>query len=253
MANPNHRVVVNPGSLPFAGYPIKLITTTDFNVDYNIEIGDRAYGNTGYRIWDTAILPLSGSRIVSSNTPLIFPFTTAFLPPCYFDSVSILSINGQRYIQAFSNSPDNAAGYNSSYYLEEKIVYAINIYNINYFSPPANRHYTFGGSTQRNNGGDDSLFIYFDKPTRTSITMSIYVQYYSSSTGLYLVPPRTYTFIIPANTFVFNTGSYMENNVAAIMGQYQFSTIDGVYKIQVTTTDSLYVSALPFYHWGNNN
>lgn len=251
MAN-NHRVVVNPGSLPFASYPVTLSTTVPFNVDYSTDIGDQAYGNTGYRIWDTALLPLNGNILVTPAAPLVFPLTTAFLPPCFFDSVFILTVNSQRTIQAYSNSPDNVAGYSNSYYLEDKIVYAANIYNINYFGGPRNRHYSFGGSVQRINGGDDTLFIYFDKPTPTSINMAIRVEYFSVS-GVPLVPTKIYNVVVPANTLRYAAGLNIESDTGNVMGEYQFFTTDGYYKIQITTPTAGYVSALPFYHWGVGN
>lgn len=253
MANPNHRVVVNPGSLPFAGYPIQITTTTPFNVNYAATgIGDRAFGNTGYRIWDTALLPLTGDVLVTPLTPLIFPLTTSFLSPSFFDSVFVLTANNQRTIQAFSNSPDNVAGYTSSYFVEETIVYAANIYNINFFAAPNNRHYTFGGATQRINGGDDTLFIYFDKPTPTSINMQVTVDYLNGS-GISRVPVKIYNIVVPANTLTYAAALNIESDTSLALGSFTFYTTDGYYKIKITTPTVGYTSALPFYHWGVNN
>lgn len=252
----NHRVVVNPGSLPFTTYPIRIDTTTNFNVTYSTEIGDRAYGNSGFRIWDTSLIPLSGNKLVSPGSPLIFPYSTAFLPPCYFDSVSTLTVNDRTYIQAFSNSPDNVAGYNSNYFLEQKIVFAINIWNINAFNAPNNRQYTFGGSTQRINGGDDTLYIYFDSPTPAPVDMVLYVRCLTTN-GIDRIIPRTYYVTVPASTLKYTTNISLVNAMPQYLtsggGAYEFYTKDGVITIQVSTADAKYVSALPLYHWGIAN
>lgn len=251
MPNPNHRVVVNPGLLPFSAYPIQLTTTTPFVANYEVLSSGGVMRSLGKRIYDTSILLSSGSVTIQPNSPLLFPFITNQLPSTYFDAVFLLSINSVRYLQGFSNSPDNVAAYSINYFLENKKMFGIFLkcYGVN--SAPANydtnNHYMLGGDNSLLNS-NASINIIFCEPTSTSITITLKFTFYSVTI---VAPTLTLpTAIVPAGTTDFAFPTF--NLYARYFQDTGYYSIDksGYYKVEIISSDPSYVSILPFYHFG---
>lgn len=250
MAN-NHRVVVNSGTLPFAGYPIKLETAIPFLVNYEVLSSGGLMRSSGKRIYDTNILPSNGSVMVQPNSPLHFPFINIESLSTYFDAVFLLSINSVRYLQGFSNSPDNVAAYSRNIFLEDKKMFGIFLrcYGVN--SAPAsydtNNHYMLGGDNSSLNS-NASINIIFCEPTSTSITITLKFTFYAVGT---IAPTLTLpTAIVPVGTIDFAFPTF--NLYARYVQDTGYYSIDkfGYYKVEIIPSDPSYVSILPFYHFG---
>lgn len=246
----NHRVVVNPGSLPFAGYPIKLETTTPFVVNYEVISTGRGIRSLGKRIYDASILPASGSITVQPNSPLLFPFITNELPTAYFDAVFLLKINGIRYIQGFSNSPDNVAAYTSNYFLEEKKMFGVYLkcFGVNGANgnSDTNNHYMFGGENTAING-DYTIRMAFDVPTSTALTITSKFTFYSLQGDIAQMnqPPV----VIPIGSIDYQFPPFNLYGGFLNTGYYTYDK-SGYYMVEFVPSDPSYVSILPFYHWG---
>lgn len=252
MAN-NHRVVVNPGSLPFAGYPIKLETTIPFVANYEVLSSGGLMRSSGKRIYDTNILPSSGSVMVQPNSPLHFPFFNIESLSTYFDAVFLVDINGIRFLQGFSNAPDNVAAYSNNFFLEDKKMFGIYLkcfgvagvlgdYN-------NNNHYMLGGNNSALNSGN-SINIIFATPTIVPVTITPKITFYSvGSTSPTLALP---SFIVPIGSIEFSSSVFNLYGELLSIG-YNSYYKSGYYKIELVPSDPSYVSILPFYHWGQFN
>ena len=252
MAN-NHRVAVNSGSLPFAAYPIQLSTTTPFTINYAVESTGGIIRSSGNRIYDTSILAAIGSTIVQPGLPLVFPFIANQLPSTYFDAVLLLNINSNRYLQGFSNSPDNAPSYTSNYFLEDKKMFGVFLKcfgangalgNFN-----TNNHYMFGGENSSSNGSLN-LRMVFDAPTLTTITITPKIIFY----GVGILAPTLVrpTVTIPAGSIEFLFPIFnLYGEYTSVTGYY-VADKTGYYKVEFVSSDPSYVSILPFYHWGQS-
>ena len=249
----NHRVVINSITLPFATYPIELVSSTPFVVNYVISSTGGAIRSLGRRIYDTNILPSSGTIVVQPNSPATFPFITTQLPQTYFDAVFLLLINNDRYIQGFSNSPDNVAAYSSNYFLEEKKMFGV---FLKCYSPnggegdyEVNNHYMFGGENSDLNALT-YLKMVFDAPTPAPVTMTPKITFCDSLNGVIGPTLTLSSVIIPTGSIDFNfPGFNLYVEYFFNTGYYNYDKL-GYYKVEFIPSDSSFVSILPFYHWG---
>lgn len=247
----NHRVVVNTGSLPFVAYPIQLTTTTPFVVNYDVSSTGGVIRSLGKRIYDTNVLAANGTVTVQPNTTLTFPFITTQLPINYFDAVFLLTVNSNRYIQGFSNSPDNVTPYTSNYFLEDKKMFGIFLKCYGVSGQTGNydtvNHYMLGGENSTLNN-DCAINMVFDAPTPTPVTMSLALTFY---TGGIVAPTLTRpSAIVPAGSTSFTFPLFNLNSEYRNTAGYNTISQSGYYKVEIVPSDPSYVSILPFYHFG---
>ena len=246
----NHRVMVSPGSLPLTGYPIKLETTIPFVVNYEVVSTGRGIGSSGKRIYDASILPTSGTIIVQPNSPLLFPFISSQLPITYFDAVFLLLINNNRYIQGFSNSPDNVAAYTRTYFLEEKKMFGVYLKSFGVSglngNNDTNNHYMFGGEQTPLNGSLNVTMI-FDAPTLEPLTITPKYKFVSLQGNVVsMIRPSV---VIPVGSIDYSFEPFNLYGRFLDVG-YNSYHASGYYKVEFVPSDPSYVSILPFYHWG---
>jgi len=129
----NLKIVTGATALNFAANPARITDTVRiydyYTFTYDLDSGTEsvnAYllGDSGYRIWDTAVEPANITAAfidVSAGSPFELPFTNAFLPAQLFDAVIGFGVSCdadynwyRECVYGFSNSPDNVRAGNTT-------------------------------------------------------------------------------------------------------------------------------------------
>lgn len=129
----NLKIVTGASALNFAANPASITDTVRlydyYTFTYEVASGTESTpallrNNTGYRIWNTAVL---GANLTdpfvdaSPGSPFTLPFTNAHLPGQLFDAIIGFGVSCDadyswytEYVFGFSNSPDNVRASNTT-------------------------------------------------------------------------------------------------------------------------------------------
>ena len=248
------KIIKNSGpTFDFTNYKVQVGTTVSTIINYNVTgyglaVANSAVSNT---IYDTGILPASGTITVVPGTPLTFPFINK-TPAQYFDAIVLLIIDGVRYPQGFSSSPDNLAAAVQRTTPISKNLYWTDLYCMalaNYTGYSAtNNLYMFGGTATQSSSLE--INIHFSELTTSSVSVTYNFSTYNYVSGFLAM--FTGTTVVPSGVIDFNLLSQtsLYYKIQALPGQGYDA---GYFKIELIINDPAYESLLPLYHWGRSN
>lgn len=248
------KIIKNSGpTFDFTNYKVQVGTTVSTIINYNVTgyglaVADSAVSNT---IYDTGILPASGTITVAPGTPLTFPFINK-TPAQYFDAIVLLIIDGVRYPQGFSSSPDNLAAAVQRTTPTNKNLYWADLYCMGLQNSPGystvNNLYMFGGSGIQS--ASLLLNIHFSEPTPSSVSVTYKFSNYNYISGF--TGMGTNTVVVPSGVLDFNLVA--RPGMYDIMQTFPNTGYDAGYFItELIINDPAYESLLPFYHSGRSN
>ena len=247
------KIIKNSGpTFDFTNYKVQVGTTVSTIINYNVTgyglaVADSAVSNT---IYDTGILPASGTITVVPGTPLTFPFINK-TPAQYFDAIVLLIIDGVRYPQGFSSSPDNLAAAVQRTTPTNKNLYWADLYCMGLQNSPSsssvNNLYMFGGTSIQSSSM--LLNIHFSEPTLSSVSVTYKLSNYNYISGF--TGMGTGTVVVPSGVLDFNL--VPSPGMYDIVQRFPGTGYDaGYFKIEFIIDDPAYESLLPFYHWGRS-
>lgn len=248
------RIIKNAGNtFNFTDYKVQVSALVTTNVNYFISgYGLSAAGsNYGPTLCDTAYFTPNLSITVVPGTPLVFPFTSAFIPKTHFDAIVLIIIDGVRYPQGFSSSPDNNSAAVQRITPTYKNIYWANLscFGLNNAgSSYTNNRYMFGGNGMFQSSAP--LIINFSELTTASLTVTYKMSLFTYLEGFRGTVTRTAT--VPSGVIshqITDAGDISPGSTGNI-----FPTDNrlnaGYFTIELTVNDPAYESLLPFYHWG---
>lgn len=247
-----HRVLVDPITFNFTSYPIQVTTNVATNITWSATSSGAVIAGSGVRLWDTALLPASGSQLVSPGSPLVMPFSTANLPNVTFDAIVVIGVNGTIFPQGFSNSPDNDGSYltspttaNKELFWADLFAFGLNNTNGN---PTSNGDYLFGG-TPSQMGLATPIYINFANSLEVPLTANYKIEYYQLDLGqVGVIFTGSSTLTPGSRRYLLDTRSFVGENYNA-NGYFPYN-YKGYLKVSLTVDNTNFRSLLPYYHWG---
>lgn len=243
------KIISSSQAFGLSNYKITKAVTATTSCTYSAATyGGVAIGGSGLRLWDTNLLPASGTLSLTPTSPLVLPLIDTSLPATKFDVIIDLIVDGNSYPLAFSNSPDNSAIFNTSQTIAPTNIFWANLIrlrpNANPFPAESQGYdYYFGGDAvyYDGNGSGGALKINLAQALTANTTFSYTLEYFGvSSTTL----TRT------SGTINLTSAAPTRNIVIGSFPAAQLGAPNGFYKMIVTCSDPSFKSLLPVYHFG---
>ena len=243
------KIISSPQAFGLSNYKITKAVTSPTSCTYSATAyGGVVIGASGLRLWDTNVLPASGTLSLTPTSPLILPLIDTNLPTTKFDAIIDLIVDGNSYPLAFSNCADNIAAYNTSQTIAPTNIFWVNLLRVR---PNANPYpaespaydYYFGGDAVYYDGfgSSQALKLNLAQPLIANTTFSYTLEYFGASS----------TSLTPTSGTINLTSATPTRNI--VIGSFptgQLGQPNGYYKMIVTCSDPSFKSLLPVYHFG---
>lgn len=253
-----HQVKVFSAGFDFVANPSGIANTNAaINVNVSALATGRAIGSTGTRIWDSNIVPAFSTQPLPSGGQFLYPLISTNLPNFYFDAIIIVGLDTILNPVAFSNAPDNKLIYPIDVPPSDKNLFWTDLYCFgtgnSFGANNAQNHFMFGG-TGKQIGGVNPLFVHFQSPTTSALTIAWSYQFYEYINGA-VGTPTTGSATVPIGSLshMLLSDTSLLNVLAAYVGFGGAYASIGYWRFELTASDPTYRSMLPYYHHGQSN
>jgi hypothetical protein len=185
---------------------------------------------------------------IPANSFYTLPLVTNNLPAYLYDIIVVPIVDGIKYPQAYTNSPDNYAAASA-----DDGTVDVNLFWLNtrcFGSASTNafgnndtlNNYMLAGLIDLNRTNNPPIKIYFQTPTLVDKTFNWVVQTVRYD-GV-AVAPLSGSTTVPAGADGFTL------QALSTLGTLIPPPVKGYFTISATVADSSFKSLLPYYHWG---
>lgn len=235
----------------FSDFPENIIPTSDRIVTIKVNGNGLIKGLSGKRWWDSNVLTDDGEINSTQGSVIRLPFTKDFLSNKIIDLIARVTINGNNFLYAASNSADNLVTTTAPsnallYYLD---LVCMGLQNTIGDSNTDNNFMQGGLGIQSQ--GANLIKIYLSDPAPSNGAFNIVATYIAYDGTVPNTPAFTKSVpyvagvnFVPA---IATAELFLHYYYADYYATYAHA---GYYKISVTNPDSGYRSLLNFYHWG---